>query len=164
MQVQGGNFTTFTDRGIKLWEVCEKTKWVEARFQALLQDSEAPTAWESCGASGLLSANGGFVFRGMVDEQVDNWGLHFPDSAFCFLTMGALHKNSTAAIQRIAAFVGVDPTGAWSHSNQRQENPHSHPKQALHDEVAAIHRLREFYRKRSDTYSRVVANGGWLNC
>jgi hypothetical protein len=99
----------------------------------------------------------------MVDEQLANWRRQFPESAFCMVSMGNLHRNLTAVVRRVAVFLGLDPAGRWA-DKLRVVDPHSHPKQGLANQAAAIERLQSFYSRRSRTYNRLIENDGWLNC
>jgi hypothetical protein len=147
-----------------MWEKCESTKWPEEARNAERGGRTPPTVWESCGLEGLDTEKGGFVYRGMVDEQLTNWHASFPERTFCLLSMDVLRADTTKAVRRIAAFAGLNSSGSWAEEVKGDGNPHSRRPADLSSESAAVERLREFYARRSTTYNRLVNNGGWLNC
>ena len=164
-QVKHGSFTQHIDVGIATWEQCESTTWPEERRNAERDGRTPPTLWESCGD--VIGTKSGIVARGLFDEQLDNWRASFPEKAFCLLSNDVLRANTTSAVRRIAAFAGLDPSGAWAEEAEGYKptgNAATHNPANLSSEAAAVERLRGFYKSRSKAYTRLVDSGGWLNC
>ena len=170
-QVTHGNFTRHIANGIALWEKCERTTWREETLNASRDGRPTPTLWESCGER---ITKFGIVGRGLYDEQFDFWRASYDEEAFCLLSSDALRANTTSAVRRIAAFAGLRPSGAWAEETQdykqkgktllTRDNAVTHTPADLSSEADAVERLREFYKSRSKTYTRLVDSGGWLNC
>jgi hypothetical protein len=164
MQVKNGNFTRHIGIGIATWENCERTTWPEETRNASRDGRPTPTLWESCGE---IITKHGIIGRGLYDEQFDYWRASYDEEAFCLLSSDALRANTTSAVRRIAAFAGLRPSGAWAEETEghkQKGNAVTHTPADLSSEADAVERLREFYKSRSKTYTRLVDSGGWLNC
>jgi hypothetical protein len=147
-----------------MWEECESATWPEAKRNASRDGRTTPTLWESCGD---VATRYGIVGRGLYDEQLDYWRESFPEEAFCLLSNHELRANTTSAVRRIAAFAGLNTSGAWAEEpegHQQKGNAVTHTPAELSSEADAVERLRKFYESRSKTYTRLVDSGGWLNC